>query len=320
MRYRHLGRTGLKVSELSIGTTTFVAQVQEGEAIRIIHRALDAGVNLVDTANVYGKIGGAETFVGKALKGRRHSAVLATKVFNTMGPLPNDRGLSRKHIMTAVDDSLRRLQTDHIDLYQMHQWDAETPLEETLRAMDDLVRGGKVRYIGCSNFLGWQLCKSLWISDVRNLHRIECIQSRYNLVSRDVEQEVAPLCLAEQIGMIVYNPLAGGFLTGKYKRGEAPPPDTRLGVRPLYSKLFMTEHNFDTIDRLRELSNQSGKSLIHLVLGWLLAQPVVSSVILGATSAKQLDESIGMGDITLTPDEVKACDAAAGLAKAAAGE
>lgn len=310
MRYRKLGRTGLRVSEVGLGSTTFVGQVEEREAARIVDRAWDGGVNLFDTADVYGGVGGAETILGHALKGKRPEAIIATKVFGKTGPQPNDQGLSRGHIMAAVEASLRRLQTDYLDLYQMHQWDSETPLEESLRAMDDLVRQGKVRYVGCSNFAAWQVCKGLWTSSAQNLNRFESVQSRYNLLSREVELELAPLCLAEGVGMIVYNPIAGGLLTGKYDKDEPPPAGTRFSVRPWYRDTYWSTESFAAIDRLKEVARRYGRTPIQLALGWLLSKPVVSSAIVSATVASQLDETLSIADLQLSPEEVAACAAA----------
>ena len=221
MDYVNLGRTGLKVSRICLGCLTFGGQADEKESMRIVDTALDAGINFFDTANVYTETL-SERFLAKALKGRRDQAVIATKVRGSMGPGVNDSGLSRKHIMDAVEGSLMRLETDYIDLYQVHSWDADTPLEETLRALDDLVRQGKVRYIGCSNFTGWQLTKSLWISDVKGLARFETVQPRYNLLLRGIEEELLPACLSQGVGVIPYNPIAAGLLTGKHRRGQPP--------------------------------------------------------------------------------------------------
>ena len=208
MKYRRMGRTGLKVSEICLGTMIYGDQVEEARALKIIRKALDSGVNFLDTADMYVE-GKSEEIVGKALKGYRDSVVLATKVANRTGPGPNDVGLSRKHIMKAIEDSLRRLKTDYIDIYYVHLPDYETPIEESLHALDDLVHQGKVRYIACSNFRAWQLCKALWVSDIQNLARFDCIQPPYNLITRDIEYELLPLCVGEGVGVCVYSPLAG---------------------------------------------------------------------------------------------------------------
>jgi aryl-alcohol dehydrogenase-like predicted oxidoreductase len=308
MRYKKMGRTGLKVSEMCLGCMTFGGQADEKASFAIMDRAVEAGCNFFDTANVYTE-GRSEQIVGKWLKGRRESVVLATKVRGKVGEGPNDTGLSRKHIMRAVEDSLRRLQTDCIDLYQVHQWDADTPLEETLRALDDLVRQGKVRYIGCSNFTGWQICKALWISDVRNLARFDCLQPRYNLIYRDIEDDQLQICAAEGVGVIVYNPLAGGFLTGKYARGQEPPAGTRFALRrDIYWQRYWHDRHFDAVDRLREIAAAGGRAIVPFAVAWAVRNPAVTSAIVGATSVAQLDESLKGFDLSLSPDELKACD------------
>jgi aryl-alcohol dehydrogenase-like predicted oxidoreductase len=219
MNYRRMGRSGLKVSEICLGTMTFGHGTDQPEAERIVGACLEAGVNFFDTADAY-NAGVSETILGNILHGRRRKAVIASKVFNPTGPGPNDSGMSRLHIMHAVEDSLRRLQTDYLDLYYIHHVDVQTPLEEMLRAMDDLVRAGKVRYIACSNYEAWRLMEALWISDSKNLARFECYQPQYSLVVRDIEQEIVPVCELKGIGVVVWSPLAGGFLAGKYRPGE----------------------------------------------------------------------------------------------------
>ena len=219
MEYRRLGRTGLKVSEICLGTMTFGHGTEAAEAERMVRTALDAGVTFFDTADGYSN-GAAETMLGQALGNRRREAVIATKVFNPMGPSPNDSGMSRVHIMNAVEDSLRRLGTDHIDVYYIHHVDVQTPLEEMLRAFDDLIRSGKIRYAACSNYEAWRLMEALWISDSKGLARFEAYQPQYSLVVRDIEEELVPACAAKGLGMVVWSPLAGGYLSGKYRPGE----------------------------------------------------------------------------------------------------
>jgi len=235
MKYRRVGKSGIKVSSLCLGTVPFGHYVGEEEAGAIVDRCLDAGINFFDTANVYAR-GASEEVLGKTLQGRRHDVVIATKVQMRVGGGPNDFGLSRAHIMGQIEVSLSRLQTDYVDLYYAHWPDYQTPLEETLRALDDLVCQGKVRYIGCSNFPAWLLCKALWISDVRNLSSFICVQPRYNLIDRGIETEILPFCAEEGIGVIPYSPLAGGFLTGKYRRDEEPTSGTRFERRKEYLK------------------------------------------------------------------------------------
>ncbi len=308
MKYKKLGRTGLKVSQICLGTMLFGDQVNEEDARAIVDTCWEAGVNFFDTANTYVQ-GRSEEVLGRILKGRRHQAVIATKVFGVVGQGPNDRGLSRAHIMRAVEDSLRRLQTDYIDLYQCHWPDYDTPLEETLRAMDDLVHQGKVRYIGCSNFPAWYLCKALWISDVRNLARFECHQPRYNLLDRQIERELLPLCADQQIGVIPYNPLAGGFLTGKYRRDQPPPEDTRFARRKeMYMPRYWNDVNFDAVERFASLAQEHGKTPAQLAIAWLIHNPVITAPIVGASKVSQIQETLKAVDMSLSEEEIEACN------------
>lgn len=307
MDYVNLGRTGMEVSRICLGCLTFGGQADEKESLRIVDTAWDAGINFFDTANVYTETL-SETYLGKALKGRRDRAVIATKVRGRIGPGVNDAGLSRKHIMDAVDASLMRLQTDYIDLYQVHSWDADAPLEETLRALDDLVRLGKVRYIGCSNFAGWQLTKSLWISDLKGLARFETVQPRYNLLFRGIEEELLPVCLSQGVGVIPYNPIAAGLLTGKHKRGQPPVSGTRFDLREVYRDIYWYERNFEAVEKLEAIAGKYGHTLIQLALSWVLANPAITSAIVGASSAEQLQQSISAAEARLEPEEIAACD------------
>jgi len=310
MRYKKVGRTGLKVSEICLGTMTFGDQVGETEAINIMRSALAAGVNFFDTADMY--VGGkSEQIVGKALKGERDSVVLASKVGNRMGPGANDIGLSRKHIMRAIEDSLRRLETDYLDLYYVHLPDYDTPIEETLRALDDLVHQGKVRHIACSNFRAWQLCKALWVSDVHDLVRFDCIQSPYNLLTRDIEYELLPLCASEGVGVSVYNPLAGGLLTGKHDPTKPPAKGTRFTLEslgPMYHERYWSPSNFEAVAHLKEIANEHGRNLIQFSLAWILSNETITSAICGASSVKQLEQNLGATEVRLSPEELAACD------------
>lgn len=307
MQYKRLGRTGLKVSEICLGTMTFGSQADEQASRAIVRRALDAGVNFFDTANVY-NAGVSEEFTGRALKDVRQEIVLATKVHGKMGPGPNDQGQSRKHIMDAVEQSLRRLGTDYIDLYQVHRFDPTTPLEETLRALDDLVRSGKVRYLGASNYAAWQLCTALWTSDKFGLARYDCLQPRYNLISRAIDQEVLPLCQAQGVGVIVYNPLAGGMLTGKHQRQAPPAAGTRFDINPMYHNRYWQERVFDAVDRFRDIAAGTGHSMAQLALAWSLANPVITSAILGASRVDQLEETLSAVEITLSAEQLRELD------------
>src|SRR5687768_3032511 len=310
MEYRNLGRSGLKVSAIGLGGNTFGNGADEAQTARIIHRALDIGVNFIDTADVYSR-GVSEQFVGKALKGRRHEALIATKVRGKMGDLPNDEGLSRKHIMDGIEKSLQRLETDYVDLYQVHQVDANTPIYETLSALDTLVTQGKVRYIGCSNFAAWQICEALWAADRKNVTPFVSVQPRYNIFDRAIERELVPFCKQYGIGIIPYSPLAGGILTGKYKEGEAPPPDTRAGRQERMRNQLNSE-TLGKVSALRKWAEDKGHSVGELALSWLLSRPEVSTIIAGATRPEQVDANAKAADWKLTPDELKEIDSAIG--------
>ncbi|HKJ61986.1 MAG TPA: aldo/keto reductase, partial [Hyphomicrobiales bacterium] len=255
MHYRNLGRSGLKVSEICLGTMTFGHTTDEAEAGAIVDAAFDAGVNFFDTADAYSK-GASEEMLGRALKGRRTQAVIATKYFNPMGSGPNNSGASRLHTMQAVEDSLRRLQTDYIDIYYLHHADAETPLDETLRAIDDLVRQGKIRYVACSNFEAWRLMEAIWISDSKGWERFICYQPQYNLVVRDVEDEIIPACELKGLGVVPWGPLAGGFLTGKYKPGVRSAPGTRSEEGWVFMERMFAPNADETLTALLEISSQ----------------------------------------------------------------
>ena len=304
MKYKKLGRTGLMVSEICLGTMTFGQQAGETEAINIVKSALAAGVNFIDTANAYVN-GRSEEIVGKALKNERNSVVLATKAGAwRSGPGVNDFGLSRKHIMTEIEDNLRRLKTDYIDLYYVHRPDPVTPIEETLRTLDDLVHQGKVRYIACSNFLAWQLCEALWTSKVNNLESFVVVQSGYNLLDRTTESELAPCCQAHGVGMIPWGPLAGGFLTGKYERGKSPSSESAFAnPRSSYNQV-LNEANFDKMDNLRAFAAQHGHNTGELAIAWLLSHSWLSSVIAGATSPEQVSANVAAGAWKLTAEEM----------------
>jgi len=308
MEYRRLGSSGLKVSEVGLGGNNFGWWADEKTSITVINQALDMGVNFIDTADMYDR-GHSEEFVGKAVKGKRTQVIIATKFGNAMGDGPNERGGSRYYIMKAVDSSLKRLQTDYIDLYQMHVPDTTTPIEETLRALNDLVRAGKVRYIGCSNFAAWQLCEALWISKVNNLQSFVTVQPQYNLLDRRIERELVPCCQAYGIGVIPYSPLAGGFLTGKYRQGEEPPPDGRLsGPNPAFRRVF-TEANWEKLAKLEAFVAERGHTVGELAIAWLLAKPWISTVIAGARKIEQVSANVAAGEWKLTAEEVAEVEA-----------
>jgi 1-deoxyxylulose-5-phosphate synthase len=314
MEYKKLGRSGLKVSPLCMGTMQFGWSVGEADSQRIMSAAFEAGINFFDTADVYsrwveGNPGGvSETYIGNWMKQNaipRDQLVIATKVRNRMGDGPNDEGLSRVHIMQAVEASLRRLQTDYIDLYQTHWPDANTPIEETLQALDDLVRQGKVRYIGASNYPAWQLMQALWMSDKYNLARFDALQPHYNLIHRDeFERELRIVCGTCGLGVIPYSPLAGGFLTGKYRQGQPLPESKRAEGR----RSAMTEKNFALLHEMDRIASLHKATISQVALAWLLADPFITSLIIGATSMSQLNENLGALDMNLTEGERSALE------------
>ncbi len=309
MKYKQLGRTGLLVSEICFGTMTFggkgfwsaIGQLPQKVADNMVDRVLDAGINFIDTADVYSE-GESEKIIGKALGERRKNVVLATKVFGRMGQGPNEVGLSRGHIMQAVDDSLARLGTDYIDLYQIHGFDALTPIEETLRALDDLVHAGKVRYIGCSNQAAWQLMKSLWIADKYNLHRFESLQAYYTIAGRDIERELVPTLMDQKLGLMVWSPMAGGLLSGKYDReGKGSEKGRRVNFDfPPVDQ----ERAFNVIDLMRVIAKDKNVSVAQIALSWLLHQPVVTSVIIGANTPEQLTDNLAAPEVKLSDEEL----------------
>lgn len=302
MEYRQFGRTGLRVSPICLGCMTFGRELDAAGAAPIIRRALDAGINFFDTADVYGR-GASEEITGAALKGVRQRVVITSKVYGQMGDAPNDRGASRYHILESVENSLRRLQTDHIDLYQIHRFDPDTPLEETLRTLDDLVRAGKVRYLGCSNFAAWQVIKALRISDREHFVKFVSVQPRYNLVFRDPEIDLLPMAASENLAVIPYSPLAGGFLTGKYKRGEPAPEGTRLSTAPWYQDVYAKDKNFRVVDALSRYAEASGTPKEQLAMAWVMSHPAVTAPIAGARTIEQLDTAIAALDLKLTSEE-----------------
>lgn len=317
MKIKRLGRTGLKVSEICLGTMTFGNQCDEPASHAIMDKAFEHGVTFFDTADVY-PLGGTleskgrtEEFIGSWLKGRREQVVLATKFNGEMGAGPNDRGGSRKHIFQAIEASLRRLQTDYIDLYQMHSPDLETPLDETLKALDDLVHSGKVRYIGCSNYPAWMLTKALWISDKLGLAPFDSAQPRYNLLFRHIEAELLPLALDQGIGVISYNPLAGGLLTGRYQAKQSVEQGTRFALQnagQLYRARYWHEAQMQAVDQLKQVCDERKVAITQVAVAWVLAQPAITSAIVGASKAEQLDQSLPAVDLTLNEDLLAACD------------
>jgi aryl-alcohol dehydrogenase-like predicted oxidoreductase len=294
MQYRRMGRSGLKVSEICLGTMTFGHGTDQAEAKRIVDRAFDAGVNFFDTANGYSN-GQSEIMLGEILKGRRQEAIIATKVFNPMGPGPNDSGMSRSHIMRAIEASLSRLQTDYVDIYYIHHVDTQTPLEEMLRAFDDLVHQGKVRYIACSNYEAWRLMEALWISDSKSLARFECYQPQYSLVVRDIEEELIPVCELKGLGVVVWSPLAGGFLTGKYKPGEDKVAGSRSEEGWAFPERYFAPNADETLTVLLDIAKELGRTPAQVATRWVLEQPAITSAIIGARTLAQADDNLRAG-------------------------
>lgn len=304
MEHARLGRTGLAVSRLGLGTMTFGLQCDEDLSAAILDRAADAGVTFLDTADAYpyggtlGTVGRSEEILGRWLKGRRDGFVVATKCGLPMGPGPLDRGGSRRYVLAAVEASLRRLQTDYLDLYLLHEPDPATPIDETLEALDRIVRSGKARYVGCSNFLAYRIAQALGRSDLRRLARFSAVQPRYNLLFREAERELLPLCVEEGLGVLAYNPLAGGLLTGKHAQGRAPTAG-RFARSASYRERYWHGREFAAIEELRGVARDSGTSVTALALGWVLANPAVTCALVGASTPDQLGETIAAAERAL---------------------
>ena len=320
MKIKHLGRTGLKVTEICLGTMTFGNQCDEPTSHAIMSKAFDAGVTFFDTADAYPlgatseTVGRTEEYIGRWFQGhpgRRNQVVLATKFYGQVGSGPNDQGGSRKHIVQAIEGSLRRLQTDYIDLYQMHFPDHETPIDETLRALDDLVHSGKVLYIGCSNYPAWELSKALWTSDKLGLARFDSVQPRYNLLFRQIEAELLPLAMDQGIGVISYNPLAGGLLTGRYQPGQAPEEGSRFTVQnagKLYQARYWQEPQMQAVEELKAFCQEHHIDIAQLAIAWVLAQPAITSAIVGASKPEHLDQTLHAVDLVLDEQMRAVCD------------
>ena len=308
MEYRQLGGSGLQVSIVGLGCNTFGRYTDEAGTASILYKAIDLGINFIDTANSYG-LGTSEQQIGSALAGgRRKELLIGTKGGVSMGAGPNLSGASRHHLMTMLEDSLRRLQTDYVDLYQVHRYDATTPPEETMRALDDMVSQGKVRYIGCSNYTAWQVCEAQFTARSNHLMPFVTVQPQYNLFDRSPERELLPYCEQNGLGVLPYYPLAGGFLTGKYRRGEPIPEGTRGAMNPASITRWSSDSNYDVLEQLQAFAAQRGRSTGELAVAWLLAKPVISCVIAGTTKPAQVEANVQAAGWTLTTAEAAELD------------
>jgi aryl-alcohol dehydrogenase-like predicted oxidoreductase len=306
MEYRYLGNSGLQVSVVGLGTNNFGGRMDFEAAQPVIHKCLDLGITFFDTADVYGGRGKSEEILAPALKGVRHDVVIATKSYSAMGEGPYWSGASRKYLTDALDACLRRLDTDYIDYYQMHRWDPQTPVEETLRFLDDAVSSGKVRYIGNSNYTAWQVVESAWTAKTEHLTPFIGAQNAYNLLDRSIERELVPACLKYGLGMIPFSPLAGGFLTGKYQPNQPPPEGARLAGQQ--GSRVLNEGNFNSLAKLEKFAEDHGHPMVDLAVGWLASQPVVASVITGASTPEQVEQNVKGGEWRLTADELAEID------------
>lgn len=309
MEIRNLGGSGLRVSAVGLGCNNFGQRTDLEASRKVIHKAIDLGITLFDTADIYAGCGGSETVLGEVLGDRRKDIVLATKYCKPMSDDGTKQGASRRYIMNAVEDSLRRLKTDYIDLYQQHDFDPLTPIEETLRALEDLIRQGKVRYIGCSNFPAWRVAEAQFTARGINTHAFVSCQDEYSLIVRDNEKDLFPAAETYNLGILPFFPLASGLLTGKYKRGEAAPADTRFAKMQSLSDRYMTGANFDLVQKLQDFVNARGKTMLELAFSWLAVRPQVSSVIAGATRPEQIEQNVKAISWKLTADEMAEIDA-----------
>jgi len=307
VEYKNLGRSGLQVSIVGLGCNNFGRRCDKDQTAAVVHKAIDLGVTLFDTADIYGPRGVSEEYLGAALQGRRRDVVVATKFAGPMGEGPLWGGASRRYVLDAVDASLRRLGTDYIDLYQIHFPDARTPIGETMRALDDVVRQGKVRYIGCSNFAGWQVVEAQWVARSGQLTPFISAQNQYNLLDRRIERELVPACNAYGLGVLPYFPLANGFLTGKYRPGQPPPEGTRLAAGGMAERV-LNEKNFKVLERLEGFAQAHGHTILELAIGWLASQPHVASVIAGATKPEQIEQNVRAAECKLSGEELAEVD------------
>lgn len=309
MEYRHIGNSGLKASVIGLGCNNFGLRIDYKASAAVIHKALDLGITFFDTADRYGKGGLSEKYLGKALGTRRKDVILATKFGNPMGDVRPATGASRRHIIQAVDASLKRLGTDWIDLYQIHRPNPQTPIEETLEALNDLVQSSKIRYIGCSNFAAWQLVDASWTAHSRNLATFISAQNRYSLLDRGLEREVVPAAVLHGVGVIPYSPLEDGLLTGRYKRGKQPQKGSRLADWDAVREAALTDANFDKLAVLEKFTSERNHSLVDLALGWLASQPHVATIIAGATKPSQIAKNVAAGEWRLSLEDLEELDA-----------
>ncbi|MDO8616641.1 MAG: aldo/keto reductase [Dehalococcoidia bacterium] len=308
MEYKNVGRSGLQVSVAGLGCNNFGMRCDKDQSAAVVHKALELGINLFDTADIYGGGGKSEEFLGAALGDRRQNVAIATKFVGPMGEGPLNKGASRRYVMRAVEASLRRLGTDWIDLYQVHFPDPATPIEETQRALDDLVRQGKVRYIGCSNFAGWQVVEAQWTARTHQLTPFISAQNEYSLLDRRVERELVPACNAYGLGVLPYFPLASGFLSGKYRPGEPPPQGTRLALWGARGQALLSERNFAVLEKLTAFAQARERGVLDVAIGWLAGQAHVASVIAGATSPEQVDQNARAAQWRMTAEELAEVD------------
>jgi aryl-alcohol dehydrogenase-like predicted oxidoreductase len=308
MQIRNLGGSGLRVSAVGLGCNNFGQRVDLEGSRKVIHRAIDLGITLFDTADIYSNMGGSETVLGEVLGDRRKDIVLATKFSKAMSEDGTKQGASRRYIMSAVEASLKRLKTDYIDLYQQHDYDPLTPIEETLRALDDLIRQGKVRYVGNSNFPAWRIAEAEHVARAINVSRFVSCQDEYSLVVRDIEKDLVPCAQQYNLGLLPFFPLASGLLTGKYRRGEAAPGDTRFGKVPRLRDRYVTPHNEEVVEKLQSFAQARGHTMLELAFSWLAARPQVSSVIAGATRVEQVEQNVKAVNWNLSADDVAEID------------
>jgi aryl-alcohol dehydrogenase-like predicted oxidoreductase len=317
MQERNLGKSGLRVSLVGLGCNNFGGRIDLEATRKVVHKALDCGITLFDTADTYGERGGSENLLGQILGERRKDIVLATKFGMPMDDAGRLKGGSRRYIMGAVEASLKRLKTDWIDLYQLHQYDPLTPIEETLRALDDLIRAGKMRYVGCSNLPAWRVVEAQWTAKTEHLNAFVSCQDEYSLVMREIEKDLLPMMEAQSLSLLPYFPLGSGLLTGKYTRGAPMPQGARLSVAQRLADRYMTETNWRIVEGLRDLAGKRGWSMLDLAFSWLAGKPVTASVIAGATKPEQIEQNVKAVELALTPEDLAEIEAITARAKSA---